>query len=117
MGSRDKVDPFACGLDTKLVLRLLRGRSLQKKDLAEYYATDYFKGLTDFAIRHYGGCKLCGRYRNEKDWSVKRAGLLVHHVHYKTLFNEDVTRDITVLCKRCHLRQHPGKSRPRKRKQ
>lgn len=45
-------------------------------------------------------CKLCGR-----------RGTSVHHNTYDRLYHEDLLRDLTVLCSRCHKNWHKKWSR------
>ncbi len=40
-------------------------------------------------------CKLCGKYGNT-----------IHHNTYARVYQEDLIRDLTVLCKKCHTNYH-----------
>jgi len=40
-------------------------------------------------------CKLCGK-----------SATTVHHNTYKTLFEENILKDLTVLCSSCHAKYH-----------
>lgn len=40
-------------------------------------------------------CKLCGNFATT-----------VHHNTYKTLYNENILKDLTVLCSSCHAKYH-----------
>jgi len=40
-------------------------------------------------------CKLCGK-----------PATTVHHNTYKTLYNENILKDLTVLCSGCHAKYH-----------
>jgi len=100
-------DPFSQRLDAALVLRLLSlGRKGSKrwpdaKDRAKYEKTEHFKRLTKVTIALYGSCVLCDR--KEK--------LCPHHRHYLTLFHEDIHKDVTLMCRRCHGNYHRGSRR------
>ena len=51
------------------------------------------------AYLHHGyHCCRCGENR--------KGFLQVHHIHYKTLTNESVEKDLAILCKNCHAEYH-----------
>ncbi len=83
---RHTADPFSCGLDREVVLRLLAGR-FDRRDLSAYYRTAHFRHLKALVIETYGSCVLCGcRYRKRPT---------AHHRRYRSLFKEDVLRDVS----------------------
>jgi len=90
-------DPFAQGLDKKVVLRLLSGR-FEKPDLDKYHTTDWFDSLRTFCIEYYKSCVLCGTDKN----------LQLHHRVYRHLFDESIGEDVTILCARHHSSYHRG---------
>ena len=62
----------------------------------EYIRSDAWRNKRDNAIEAAEGkCRSCG----------SRCGLCVHHLHYRTLFNENI-EDLEVLCRSCHTREH-----------
>lgn len=46
-------------------------------------------------------CVCCGRPE-----SRTRGGLVVHHINYRNLGNEDVANDLVTLCMSCHQKIH-----------
>lgn len=104
--SRPKSSPFDQGLDTDVVVRLLDG-TWEEADRRKYERCAWFQELKGFAIRYYNSCVLCGGYEDSTE-EVKRHRLTVHHRHYRTLFDENMTQDVTVLCHRCHSKHHRG---------
>ena len=87
------VDPFGRGLPQDVVLRLLAGR-FHKGDLTAYYRTEHFRRLREKVLDMFGSCVMCGcRHRKR---------LTVHYRHYKSLFREDVLRDVSCICRGCH---------------
>ena len=74
----------------------------------EYLESKEWKAKRQEAFAYYGErCSLCGKKKN----------LQVHHIHYKSLGNEDV-KDLTILCGGCHVafekrRKRKIKKRPR----
>ena len=97
--NRIKSDPFSHNLGKDVVLRLLSGKRLSKKDQSLYHKTDHFKSLKELAVDTYGTCVACGRVPSTTPPTV-------HHRHYKTLFCEDVLKDVCLLCNRCHRKVH-----------
>ncbi len=45
-------------------------------------------------------CAMCGRLESQSK------GLQVHHIHYKTLGDENPYTDLVTLCGRCHILIH-----------
>lgn len=65
---------------------------------SEYLASPYWKARAKLARQSAGfKCQRCGR----------RGGLQVHHKHYRTLGHEQY-KDLEVLCRPCHMKQHEG---------
>ena len=92
-----RTDPFTCGLPKDVAMRLLSGR-FGRQDLDPYYGTDHFRLLKAHVIDSYGSCVLCGcRDQNR---------LTAHHRHYRSLFREDVLKDVSCICRACHRRHH-----------
>ena len=50
-----------------------------------------------YALKGYF-CERCGDNR--------KGFLNVHHKHYRTLGNENINRDLAVLCRNCHAEYH-----------
>lgn len=94
---RTESDPFSFGLDKQLVLRLLSGKNLDKKDQAAYHKTDHFKKLKDRVLYVYHTCVVCGKLPDA--WTA-------HHRNYKNLFRECVLTDLCLVCNRCHRKIH-----------
>ena len=92
-----KTDPFACGLNKHTVLRLLAGK-FAKRDLSRYYKTNHFMHLKADVIETYDSCVMCG--------SQYRKRLTAHHRTYKTLFRENVLKDVSCICQACHGKHH-----------
>jgi len=93
------MNPFACGLPVPVVLRLLRGEHT-RGDRAAYYRTEWWSAQKARALASGGQkCRRC----------QKAVGTLhVHHLKsgYKRMFNEDLEKDLEVLCRNCHRREH-----------
>jgi len=102
--SRKRCDPFQEIDDKKVVLRLLAGK-FEKKDLDAYYKTDWFIKLKIFATEVYGSCVLCNTDKN----------LQLHHRHYKSLFDENISKDLTMLCAKHHNSFHRSRGGGRRR--
>ena len=103
-------NPFSQGLDVKVVHRLLSGIHTAA-DRKKYYLTPWFRGLKRFAIDYYGSCIMCDRgaiidARRPGRAKKARESLTVHHRHYRNMFNENIAKDIGVLCQPCHKRYH-----------
>lgn len=65
----------------------------EKKDLIDYYNTSEWQRKRNERLKLDGfKCARCGFTR----------ALEVHHLNYERVFNEDVSRDLITLCKRCH---------------
>lgn len=65
----------------------------EKKDLIDYYNTLEWQKKRNERLKLDGfKCARCGFTR----------ALEVHHLNYERVFNEDVSRDLITLCKRCH---------------
>ena len=62
----------------------------------EYLKTQHWKTKRAEAIELYGSCVLCG----------SSSSLHVHHRHYRTLWREDCTKDVIVLCDKHHRETH-----------
>lgn len=64
---------------------------------AEYLQSEHWhnKRAERLRIDNYS-CAFCDSYRN----------LHVHHLTYKTLWNEDAGRDLVTLCRECHVMLH-----------
>ena len=50
-------------------------------------------------------CVACGSAGNTQNY------LTVHHLHYKTIFHENVYTDLVTLCRSCHGIFHAGLNR------
>ena len=62
-------------------------------DYQEYLNTDHWKEKRQEALEEYGySCVLCGSGPN----------LEVHHRNYFNLWRENITKDLIVLCDKCH---------------
>tara|TARA_R110000751_G_scaffold7190_4_gene29743 strand:+ start:2474 stop:2824 length:351 start_codon:yes stop_codon:yes gene_type:complete len=95
-------DPYMQGLTRPEALILLtckRATDLDKSLQAKYHKTPHFRELSRQAQELYSTCALCGR-------ADDKAALTVHHRRYTTLFAEDLTRDVVLVCKRDHARIH-----------
>ena len=68
---------------------------------ARYKRTAWFRELTRQVLEFHESCVLCGSMSHP----------VVHHRHYRSLFNEDPIRDVTRLCQRCHGHYHRGARR------
>lgn len=85
---------------------------MNKLSYQEYLQTEHWKVLRLKVIRVYRTCVLCNA---DKD-------LRVHHRHYDSLGEEDIYRDVALLCNRCHNRyeyskkKRPQRSKPKKKK-
>ena len=98
-----KSDPFAQGLPRDVVIKLLEcKRAPDKATQAKYHRTPHFAMLKEAALALYQTCAICGRPDGEK------AGMTVHHRggSYAHLFCEHLTRDIILVCSRCHAHIH-----------
>lgn len=63
----------------------------------EYLKTTRWKRKRTEVFKYHGRkCKYC----------TETKGLQVHHLHYKSLGNEDVKRDLIPLCSGCHMSEH-----------
>ena len=89
--------PFSQGLPRDMTLRLLTG-GFKRRDLDRYYRTSHFQDLKARVIDSYRSCVLCG-VRDQKR-------LTAHHRHYRSLFQEDVMKDVSCICRTCHRRHH-----------
>lgn len=63
-----------------------------KKLFKKYFRTDHWKMTRARKLNIHPICELC-RFRKATQ---------VHHARYSTLFNEDIDRDLTAVCARCH---------------
>ena len=62
----------------------------------EYLLSPEWKEFRKKAFEHYGRkCSKCKRTKN----------LQVHHLHYKNIFNEQLT-DVVILCRKHHELEH-----------
>lgn len=62
-----------------------------------YLNSAHWKAKRREAFTHYGRkCRRCPAVDS----------LQVHHLHYRTLYREDVERDLQILCKACHIEVH-----------
>ena len=58
-----------------------------------YYKTDHWIKVRDQVMARSGGiCELCRRRKANQ----------VHHKHYRSLFNENINRDLVATCGTCH---------------
>lgn len=62
---------------------------------SRYRDTDHWEDLRKRALKHFGGCVLCG--------SIDKPHL--HHRHYNSLGNEQLG-DVSILCHTHHLPMH-----------
>lgn len=93
-------DPHSQDLRGNETLVLMTCKRAPDKALQQRYRrTRHFKDLTEACVELYETCALCGR-------NDEQAGLAPHHRRYTTLFHEDLTRDVVLLCRRCHARHH-----------
>ena len=91
-------DPFQQGLDRGVVLRLLAG-NWTRSDYQQYLRTDHWQEMKARAFDYQGGlCTLCDSPSSPQ----------IHHrpCGYGHLFREDVRMHLTLLCRKCHRRQH-----------
>lgn len=58
----------------------------------EYLKSSEWRDKRKKVLSKCNHCRLC--------WTKKV--LQIHHLHYKTLFNENLDKDVVVLCKFCH---------------
>ena len=75
-----------------------------KKKYMDYLRSSEWAMIRADLIALRGCCEQCGSEIN----------LQVHHVSYERLFNEE-PEDLALLCKRCHLLQHPEVKSARKK--
>ena len=71
-------------------------------DYRTYMASDQWKRVRMSALQRARRCEICGRYglplKNRERYQVDGTnGLQVHHLHYRTLGNEQ-PEDLIVLC-------------------
>lgn len=92
-----RTDPYSQGLPRDVVTRLLI-RTHTEKDRKAYYKTAHFRSLRKSLVEIYFACVLCDEDRKDR--------LTAHHRHYRTLFQEDRFKDVTLVCQRCHKRHH-----------
>lgn len=78
---------------------LATNRAPEAKLQKKYQNTSHFRSLTAKMVEQYQSCVMCGKTQN----------LVVHHRHYRTLFNESTNRDVTLVCQRCHGKHHRGR--------
>ena len=92
-------DPFACGLDRLVVLRLLAGPGrFTAADYRLYLTTVHWEIVRGEAYRIHGRfCVLCDSPAAQ-----------VHHrpSGYRHLFQEDPRLHLIPLCRTCHRRFH-----------
>ncbi len=74
--------------------------NLPNKEYKDYLDSYKWKKIRKKAIKTYESCVLCG---SENDMEV-------HHRTYANFKNESITRDLIVLCSRCHAKYHYWKS-------
>lgn len=73
----------------------------QKQKYKEYIKSPKWKRFKLSILKTRGEkCELC----NEKT-----SFLDLHHIHYRTLYNEQ-PEDVLLLCRECHENQHPKKN-------
>lgn len=70
--------------------------SKHKRKYLAYIQSEEWATIKNDLIMLYGCCVQCGSKRK----------LEVHHLSYENIFNEE-PEDLVLLCKRCHLYQHP----------
>ena len=73
---------------------------LPDKEYAAYLNSTEWKKIREEAIELYQSCVLC----------ASRNSLEVHHRTYANFKNENITRDLIVICSRCHAKYHYWKS-------
>jgi len=74
-------------------------QSLGFKSYQEYLMSDMWKEKKEIFLSVHGKfCDNCG--------STKQ--LIIHHIHYETVSNES-SKDLKVLCRKCHEEEHNGK--------
>ena len=95
-----KSDPYAQGLDRDLAIHLVTAtRAPTKQAQARYCHTPHFRALREAAVEVYGTCVLCGR-------TPESTTLTIHHRNYRHLFEEDIQKDVVLICQRCHRKYH-----------
>ena len=94
---RIESDPYSQGLDRQVAVRLVCcTKAPDTKDRQKYERTPHFQAMRDELIARYSTCVLCGK-----------PGTVPHHRRYgNALFQEDLHRDVILLCVRCHRRHH-----------
>ena len=71
----------------------------RRDEYIEYLAGPSWRWKREQAFALHGRfCRRCGTRRT----------LHVHHVTYARLFDEDVARDLEILCELCHAAVHRG---------
>ena len=70
------------------------------KEYKEYLLSSKWKKKRKEAMELFGSCVLCNSNKE----------LEVHHRTYKNFKNEDIPKDLVVLCSRCHAKYHFWKS-------
>lgn len=90
-------NPFKQGLSIGDAHALAKAKTAPSRELQrKYQKTEHFQRLKDTVIAIHGKCQLC----------PSKKSLTFHHVHYRTLFEEDVIRDGVLVCSRCHRKLH-----------
>ena len=74
---------------------------MRRADYERYLKSYHWKCKRRAALFHHGKrCFKCGESGRI---------LQVHHLHYRSLGNENVATDLVVLCKECHKALHRQK--------
>ena len=81
--------------DAEAILNAVE-RRIGAYDYKVYLTTSHWRKLRAVARTHYKTCVLCGAIET----------LNVHHRNYANLGNEDIARDLVLLCDRCHKTYH-----------
>lgn len=83
-----------------------------KKDKEQYYkylkSTAWKTKRTEIFLERNGICERCNK-------SLLTSQFQVHHKTYKNIFNEQ-NKDLELLCKPCHEKEHKNKNKPKKQK-
>ena len=66
----------------------------------EYLLSDIWTSKRDFLLKQYPMCEICKEKKSQE----------VHHIDYDSVGNEG-KEHLLVLCKECHLRQHPKETK------
>lgn len=74
----------------------LPGMLTKTLDYNEYLLSEEWQEKKQAVIEKYVSCVLCDSTKS----------LNVHHRHYRTLGHEDIDKDLTLLCEKCHRKFH-----------